>query len=98
MIRQPPESTLTDTLFPSTTLFRSYRAGKIVGQRHPEQLAGLVPRQFDPLDDAVEPLAVAEQRDLHRQMEGPRRRQQGFRQQDAAAVIDRKSTRLNSSH
>src|SRR3546814_2982550 len=26
MIRRPPSSTRTDTLFPSTTLFRSYRA------------------------------------------------------------------------
>src|SRR3546814_16431814 len=27
MIRRPPRSTRTDTLFPYTTLFRSYRAG-----------------------------------------------------------------------
>src|SRR3546814_14774066 len=30
MIRRPPRSTRTDTLFPYTTLFRSYSAGVIV--------------------------------------------------------------------
>src|SRR3546814_10174914 len=29
MIRRPPRSTRTDTLFPYTTLFRSYRAGPL---------------------------------------------------------------------
>src|SRR3546814_11911378 len=29
MIRRPPRSTRTDTLFPYTTLFRSYRGGEI---------------------------------------------------------------------
>src|SRR3546814_5769483 len=34
MIRRPPRSTRTDTLFPYTTLFRSVRAGRpaVVGQ------------------------------------------------------------------
>src|SRR3546814_14094786 len=35
MIRRPPISTRTDTLFPSTTLFRSVRA---TGFRHPRRL------------------------------------------------------------
>src|SRR3546814_18736848 len=30
MIRRPPRSTRTDTLFPYTTLFRSYGAGELV--------------------------------------------------------------------
>src|SRR3546814_957016 len=36
MIRRPPRSTLTDTLFPYTTLFRSRRAGNpaVTVQRH----------------------------------------------------------------
>src|SRR3546814_7898103 len=40
MIRRPPRSTLTDTLFPYTTLFRSPVAGvvivdeRLVGRRH----------------------------------------------------------------
>src|SRR3546814_8439367 len=32
MIRRPPRSTRTDTLFPYTTLFRSTRAGKRVAE------------------------------------------------------------------
>src|SRR3546814_4935499 len=31
MIRRPPRSTRTDTLFPYTTLFRSFRCGRVVG-------------------------------------------------------------------
>src|SRR3546814_2993774 len=33
MIRIPPRSTRTDTLFPYTTLFRSCRAGRLAGQQ-----------------------------------------------------------------
>src|SRR3546814_18344241 len=43
MIRRPPRSTRTDTLFPYTTLFRSARAGgdgDIDGQRPGAQRAG----------------------------------------------------------
>src|SRR3546814_6756877 len=43
MIRRPPRSTRTDTLFPYTTLFRS--AGKPV--RHPARLAVPGPRDVD---------------------------------------------------
>src|SRR3546814_18953840 len=43
MIRRPPRSTRTDTLFPYTTLFRSNRAARrAVGRRAPG--AGLGPR------------------------------------------------------
>src|SRR3546814_17218655 len=34
MIRRPPRSTRTDTLFPYTTLFRSRRTSRPSGQRH----------------------------------------------------------------
>src|SRR3546814_14730714 len=33
MIRRPPRSTRTDTLFPSTTLFRSCRFGPLIFRR-----------------------------------------------------------------
>src|SRR3546814_3036718 len=33
MIRRPPRSTRTDTLFPYTTLFRSWRAARCAGYR-----------------------------------------------------------------
>src|SRR3546814_2931295 len=41
MIRRPPRSTRTDTLFPYTTLFRSFK-GSLVGILHP----ALPPRQL----------------------------------------------------
>src|SRR3546814_7283229 len=38
MIRRPPRSTRTDTLFPYTTLFRSdHRRGRIGGRHHVQQ-------------------------------------------------------------
>src|SRR3546814_9249082 len=37
MIRRPPRSTRTDTLFPNTTLFRSYRARSQVDGLYREQ-------------------------------------------------------------
>src|SRR3546814_1728329 len=38
MIRRPPRSTRTDTLFPYTTLFRSDVAGIFLGSTQPEEL------------------------------------------------------------
>src|SRR3546814_8938748 len=40
MIRRPPRSTRTDTLFPYTTLFRSFAPGRHLAQR-PRRLAGI---------------------------------------------------------
>src|SRR3546814_5454352 len=37
MIRRPPRSTRTDTLFPYTTLFRSLGAPPLPARRHPGQ-------------------------------------------------------------
>src|SRR3546814_11221157 len=65
MIRRPPRSTRTDTLFPYTTLFRS--------------LEGAVCRA----DDPAEARRVVQVR-----------AENGER----IALVDRKSTRLNSSH
>src|SRR3712207_7633365 len=87
MIRRPPRS----TLFPYTTLFRS-RAGD--EERHPVrelELAELravigVGRARDLLDPA---------HDVARVADGDRRR---LARGEAAVELDRKSTRLNSSH
>src|SRR3546814_15561891 len=88
MIRRPPGSTRTDTLFPYTTLFRS------VG----EQVVALLV-----LEHVVDPVALGRvERALERGLAGcgdGRGRDAG----DAARVVrrvgvDRKSTRLNSSH
>src|SRR3546814_2680164 len=43
MIRRPPRSTRTDTLFPYTTLFRSEEAVGVEGVAHPREI-GIVDR------------------------------------------------------
>src|SRR3546814_17551011 len=84
MVRRPPRSTRTDTLFPYTTLCRS-----VVAHRE-FQVGGQTLVQ--PMRDEVEPprrgavhgaVAVADRR-------GDRR--------EPRVELDRKSTRLNSSH
>src|SRR3546814_11919450 len=82
MIRRPPRSTRTDTLFPYTTLFRSCLCGRI-----------FLSSSFAPSRLCVRPLSLPcslfiplalgshDDRETHR-----------------TARQDRKSTRLNSSH
>src|SRR3546814_10053806 len=41
MIRRPPRSTRTDTLFPYTTLFRSRQGGRLLSERTQAVLCGL---------------------------------------------------------
>src|SRR3546814_12232403 len=86
MIRRPPRSTLTDTLFPYTTLFRSRDGvGAERGQHDGDQRGderdpdGVAQRgQEEILRGPDEDLLVVLPRDVRRE--------------------DRKSTRLNSSH
>src|SRR3546814_17636791 len=71
MIRRPPRSTRTDTLFPYTTLFRSREAGLAGARRAVEQHAarridaeaaeefGIAQRQFDHLAELVGGVAEA---------------------------------------
>src|SRR3989442_11849258 len=80
MIRRPPRS----TLFPYTTLFRSYRAPLVIG-RIVDVLTDLHPAVLAHRQDAV----ILEQR------LGARA---GLRLDHVLEVQDRKSTRLNSSH
>src|SRR3546814_7867285 len=113
MIRRPPRSTRTDTLFPYTTLFRSIVERperpepvlrEIVAERHSVRR----PRSAERLDDRVREIAAAEARPA---VVAPRhRRQQRLAAERPIAVLiavidrppfaprDRKSTRLNSSH
>src|SRR3546814_9081085 len=103
MIRRPPRSTRTDTLFPYTTLFRSPEEMPVAlllgrGGDGMDLVIARVPLRGHALDDA----ALA-------------RRIPSLQQDDAAPVVDdvrdlylgepllqlgkdRKSTRLNSSH
>src|SRR3546814_17017543 len=99
MIRRPPRSTRTDTLFPYTTLFRAGSAD-LQTRRHGSRLraAGLVTMRQRPatasgavfvtLEDEGGIINVVVWRDL---AERQRRELVGSR-------LDRKSTRLNSSH
>src|SRR3546814_5646958 len=100
MIRRPPRSTRTDTLFPYTTLFRStFEREAHVGRRH----STAVIDDIDQIDPA--------RGERHRDPGGPRvdrvfdeflQRAGGsfdhFTGGDTIDKIDRKSTRLNSSH
>src|SRR3546814_3667021 len=102
MIPPPPISTRTDTLFPYTTLFRSWLPAR------PEATEGCV-RRFGHRqgargviashDDLVPPLLVL-RRSGH--LRGRARRLRGKRHSDGREYGlgrgDRKSTRLNSSH
>src|SRR3546814_15055052 len=100
MIRRPPGSTRTDTLFPYTTLFRSQRhqsgmdfrwTGVAVYQPAAAMLA-------DPV--AYCPPVDAEHGDAGRPAFGQRVAPglRHDRQHDSDMRLDRKSTRLNSSH
>src|SRR5687768_17793630 len=83
MIRRPPRS----TLFPYTTLFRSSRRAAVgcVVDRH----AGTGARDRDQLRQQITATC---------RTEGRRRGLQGVGRARHRAVLDRKSTRLNSSH
>src|SRR3546814_2286224 len=114
MIRRPPRSTRTDTLFPYTTLFRSRQACRVMVEARP---AHLVPcsnrderKQKKMMNDALTPRAIVSALDEHiiGQQEAKRavavalrNRWRRQRLPDALrdeVTPDRKSTRLNSSH
>src|SRR3546814_15427805 len=98
MIRRPPRSTRTDTLFPYPTLFRSREYGDNAHRRGDDGEGDLGDRILGRLDPRLAHVAMAldvfdlddgvvdEDADDDRECE---------QRQD---VEDRKSTRLNSSH
>src|SRR3546814_19705070 len=94
MIRRPPRSTLTDTLFPYTTLFRSYKHRMITDVR---ELKLPLP-SLDQIMLAFGPGRLAEvtgrsKRLIPNKPNGDLDGATGVQLED-----DRKSTRLNSSH
>src|SRR3546814_18417727 len=96
MIRRPPRSTLTDTLFPYTTLFRSVEK---------RESAMPAPPHFNgrPLTARLNIASVrggAKGSILPAQLEilVNRRYAPEERFEDVMRELDRKSTRLNSSH
>src|SRR3546814_13757423 len=103
MIRRPPRSTRTDTLFPYTTLFRSLGIGRAhfgdQGRHEPvyERLGGAedVRVAHGATHDAAENIApplVGRQHAVGDKEAG------GAEVIGDHAVADRKSTRMNSSH
>src|SRR3546814_11069139 len=91
MIRRPPRSTRTDTLFPYTTLFRSPAAPI---QRFEYMLGSFLGTQKGRDHDLSTRLELA-----HRQRLGRLLVLRGAHPvRTAHRLADRKSTRLNSSH
>src|SRR3546814_18508316 len=101
MIRRPPRSTLTDTLFPYTPLFRSLQHLDVELRRDSLDLLGRQPgdeavHHLAPGPEGVVPAAaglgmLGEPR--HGALEGV-----AVQVRHAGQHRDRKSTRLNSSH
>src|SRR3712207_7589514 len=88
MIRRPPRS----TLFPYTTLFRSYAE---LHARHPE----VVQKSFRARVWIVSPTTLmATLNTVRAVLKDSRMREQAHVIQKEVEFLDRKSTRLNSSH
>src|SRR3546814_14539459 len=97
MIRRPPRSTRTDTLFPYTTLFRSDGA-KLNAAPSPKAGVVATPPRVAPTTAAE---AWQQVEDLHaekRILEADLSRAVDDAKRIEARERDRKSTRLNSSH
>src|SRR3546814_18635222 len=84
MIRRPPRSTRTDTLFPYTTLFRS----RVSQSSRPIRL-----RQYDAFKEVS-----AAQQTAQTYLNEARAYAQQLSAKAQGESADRKSTRLNSSH
>src|SRR3546814_13161387 len=91
--RRPPRSTRTDTLFPDTTLFRSYL--RDFAAALDARFVAAMGWSATELIDCLEGFAFRSGDDLTVLRERLRR---SFGCNDPALCIDRKSTRLNSSH
>src|SRR3546814_1343603 len=100
MIRRPPRSTRTDTLFPYTTLFRS-----VESPRSSDELPALFTTAFTPNETAATPAPAPVWRavdggsphKLHQRSPASARPTHD-RNKRGYGCLDRKSTRLNSSH
>src|SRR3546814_1441803 len=105
MIRRPPRYTRADTLFPYTTLFRSQVQAQVEALRALRADLVEIPATPRAQREAAAELVLA-QSALDDQdavaREQLRELEVGFGEERAldaaAAVLDRKSTRLNSSH
>src|SRR3546814_6345137 len=106
MIRRPPRSTRTDTLFPYTTLFRSHVAGKLgvgVQSTFDNRVAvrAELAYRIDADNDSYAALASDPNHDDGEDWFGDILASVGVvipLGPAPTAPVDRKSTRLNSSH
>src|SRR3546814_5158280 len=103
MIRRPPRSTRTDTLFPYTTLFRSsHEAQQLSRFGNPRTRPALAEAAVvDELHvQSAKRLGLLEHLRLQvgRAVPGRLTAGGGVHGEDQPATRDRKSTRLNSSH
>src|SRR3546814_8709923 len=108
MIRRPPRSTRTDTLFPYTTLFRSdakrFRRRKRSMSRTPKHAVILCHPKRDSFNGAVADAYCAAVRDIGHEVCLRDLYRIGFDpvlkdiERPGDPGLDRKSTRLNSSH
>src|SRR3546814_20068403 len=110
MIRRPPRYTRTDTLFPYPTLFLSDRSAPVgrdllAGHGRSSAKPGGVPAaaalEIPPLQGrAPRPLNPMQEPEMNRILSDAIDAHGGFeRWRSVAAIgVDRKSTRLNSSH
>src|SRR3546814_17590844 len=100
MIRRPPRSTRTDTLFPDTTLFRSEL--ELAGARLLRKLHLSEPFRKHAraaAQEVVHEVGEMIQTLLNETTQrGSRKRKISSRSSKANRSADRKSTRLNSSH
>src|SRR3546814_13231099 len=101
MIRLPPRSTRTDTLFPYTTLFRSFAAHHRLGtdaledHRMPARVQAA---KTQVLQLALDPVHAQALRHRRIDFKGFARDPPACRGAHRIERADRKSTRLNSSH
>src|SRR3546814_7114771 len=109
MIRRPPRSTRTDTLFPYTTLFRSARTALVAARARDDERGGALslghlPQHRRPARAgwAERPRDVATAAQLSLRLSGAdaadRARDDRLFPARLSPLADRKSTRLNSSH
>src|SRR3546814_5902240 len=103
MIRRPPRSTRTDTLFPYTTLFRAGVAVQICPQIFEREMRLAVPDVFLEVPVKASGAKLGEQPLLRHQLLACSRQQAVLGRHLARNPLDlglgdRKSTRLNSSH
>src|SRR3546814_14525175 len=104
MIRRPPRSTRTDTLFPYTTLFRSgedlhlalAEVDRAVGDGDLVWIAPVHRVVLEQMRVVLDRAQVVDGDELHVVAPGLERRAQ--HETPDTSEADRKSTRLNSSH